>query len=139
MRDSITLANRYKTIFIGMDVHKSSVSLCAYVLEHGFLAEHKIVSLGYYQGVLQFMQEVRGFYDTGARVVCGYEAGCTGYALYRFLWKEGIDCKVIAPNTIPVENAHGRVKTDRRDAQKLAKSLAFGTYKTAHVPTLEEG
>ena len=138
MTELTTLANRFNTIFIGMDVHKCSVSLYAYVLDHGCLVEHKIVSQDYHKDVLQFIQEIRGFFDTGVHVVCGYEAGCTGYALCRFLRKDGIDCKVIAPNTIPIESSHGRVKTDRRDAQKLARSLAFGTYKTAHVPTQEE-
>ena len=51
--------------------------------------------------------------------VC-YEAGCTGYVIYRFLLSLGVECDVIAPSLIP--NRPGdRVKTDRRDAIRLVQ------------------
>ncbi len=52
--------------------------------------------------------------------VC-YEAGCCGYVLQRQLTAMGIDCIVVAPSLIPVKSGD-RVKTDRRDALKLAQS-----------------
>jgi transposase len=48
-----------------------------------------------------------------------YEAGPTGYVLYRQLTQLGVACEVIAPTLVPVK-AGDRVKTDRRDAEKLA-------------------
>ena len=55
--------------------------------------------------------------------VC-YEAGPTGYGLQRFLAAAGVDCIVVAPSLIPETNS--RVKTDRRDACKLARFLRSG-------------
>ena len=52
--------------------------------------------------------------------VC-YEAGPTGYVLYWQLTRLGVHCDVVAPTLVPVM-AGDRVKTDRRDAQKLARA-----------------
>jgi transposase len=59
----------------------------------------------------------------GVRVV--YEAGPCGYALQRKLCALGLDCVVAAPSLIPVRPGE-RVKTDRRDARKLASLLGAG-------------
>lgn len=50
-----------------------------------------------------------------------YEAGPAGYVLFWQLTELGIDCAVIAPTLVPVK-AGDRVKTDRRDAERLARS-----------------
>src|SRR3981189_3162550 len=54
-----------------------------------------------------------------------YEAGATGYVLYWQLAELGVKCEVIAPTLVPVK-AGNRVKTDRRDAEKLARSYRSG-------------
>ena len=54
-----------------------------------------------------------------------YEAGPTGYGLCRALKAAGIDCVVVAPSKTPVRSGE-RVKTDRRDARKLARFLRAG-------------
>ena len=54
-----------------------------------------------------------------------YEAGPCGYGLYRQLRGLGFDCEVVAPSRIPKAPAE-RVKTDRRDARKLARSTDRG-------------
>ena len=64
--------------------------------------------------------------------VC-YEAGPTGYVLYWQLTGMGIHCDVIAPTLIPVR-AGDRVKTDRRDAVKLARSYRSGDLTPVWVP-----
>lgn len=56
--------------------------------------------------------------------VC-YEAGHTGYVLYRQLTQLGVACEVIAPSLVPTK-AGDRVKTDRRDAEKLARCYRAG-------------
>jgi hypothetical protein len=56
--------------------------------------------------------------------VC-YEAGPTGYALYWQLVGLGVKCEVVAPTLVPVK-AGDRVKTDRRDSEKLARSYRSG-------------
>jgi transposase len=64
--------------------------------------------------------------------VC-YEAGPTGYVLYRQLRELGVPCAVIAPTLVPVK-AGDRVKTDRRDAEKLARSYRSGDLTPVWVP-----
>src|SRR6202521_2615690 len=60
-------------------------------------------------------------------------AGPTGYALHRQLAKLGIDCIVVAPSLIP-KRAGDKVKTDRRDALKLARLLRSGDLTPVWVP-----
>ncbi|MFC7372283.1 transposase, partial [Fictibacillus iocasae] len=66
-----------------------------------------------------------------------YEAGVTGYGLYRLFLSEGIECEVIAPSLIP-QKPGDRVKTDRRDAMRLAQLLRAGELTSIHVPTEED-
>jgi transposase len=67
----------------------------------------------------------------------GYEAGPCGYALQRELRAAGVECIVVAPSLIPVKPGE-RVKTDRRDARKLAECLRAGTLTEVHPPTPEQ-
>jgi transposase len=71
------------------------------------------------------------------RIVCCYEAGPLGYALQRTLVSLGVECIVIAPSLIP-RKPGDRIKTDRRDALKLAELLAAGLLTEVHVPTSEQ-
>jgi transposase len=67
---------------------------------------------------------------------CCYEAGPTGYSLWRLLTSWGIDCTVVAPSLIP-KKPGDRVKTDRRDAQQLARLHRMGDLTGVWVPTPE--
>jgi transposase len=62
-----------------------------------------------------------------------YEAGPCGYELYRRLKVAGINCVVAAPSLIPQQSGN-RVKTDRRDAAKLARYLRSGDLTAVYVP-----
>ena len=70
----------------------------------------------------------------GGPVVACYEAGSTGFALQRRLEAAGIECRVIAPALIP-RRPGDRVKTDRRDARKLAELLRADLLTEVHPPT----
>jgi transposase len=70
-------------------------------------------------------------------VVCGYEAGPLGYGLMRELEALGLQCMVVAPALIPVRPGD-RIKTDRRDARKLAGLLRAGLLTAVHPPTPEQ-
>ena len=73
-----------------------------------------------------------------APVRVAYEAGPTGYGLARSCGEAGIVCLVAAPSKIP-RAAGDRLKTDRRDAERLARLLRLGELVAVHVPTpLEE-
>lgn len=65
---------------------------------------------------------------------CCYEAGPCGFALHRQLTAMGIACEVIAPSLIPVK-AGDKIKTDRRDAQKLARLYRAGELTSITVPS----
>ncbi|MET4328070.1 transposase [Bradyrhizobium sp. i1.15.2] len=62
-----------------------------------------------------------------------YEAGPTGYGLYRLLKSLGHDCLVVAPSLVP-KKAGDRVKTNRRDAVSLAKLLRADELTAVWVP-----
>ncbi|MGH8115180.1 MAG: IS110 family transposase, partial [Rhodanobacteraceae bacterium] len=64
--------------------------------------------------------------------VC-YEAGPTGYGLYRQVLGLGHECIVVAPSLIP-RRPGDRVKTNRRDAQSLARLLRAGELTAVWVP-----
>jgi transposase len=66
-----------------------------------------------------------------------YEAGPTGYGLARELAKRGVECVVAAPSKIPRASGD-RVKTDRRDAEHLARLLLAGKLYPVRVPGDEE-
>lgn len=68
-----------------------------------------------------------------ARVRVCYEAGPTGYALYWQLTALGVPCEVIAPSLVPTK-AGDRVKTDRKDAAKLARCYRAGDLTPVFVP-----
>src|SRR5437870_7073054 len=69
-------------------------------------------------------------------VRCCFEAGPSGFGLQRFLVERGIDCSVVAPGLVP-QRPGDRVKTDPRDARKLARLLAGGLLEPIHVPSHE--
>src|SRR5712691_2095166 len=76
------------------------------------------------------------FADRSALRVC-YEAGPTGFGLYRLLCSMGVACDVVAPSLIP--KAPGdRVKTDRRDCRRLARLHRAGELTAIRVPTEAE-
>ena len=141
MTESNTFVPHSNTIYIGMDVHKASVSLCAYVWsgnldDYVYVEEKRFDSADYQDMIPGYVQFIRESYDLNANVICGYEAGCTGFSLYRYLMSKSIKCVVIAPSTILEAKGNKKVKTDRLDARKIAYSLVHGC-KHVHVPSEE--
>src|SRR5207248_6804568 len=72
-----------------------------------------------------------------APVRVAYEAGPTGYGLARACLEAGIACTVAAPSRIP-RAAGDKVKTDRRDAERLARLLRLGELVPVRVPKADE-
>jgi transposase len=73
-------------------------------------------------------------FDDRRQLRACYEAGPTGFGLYRLLRSMGVACEVVAPSLIP--RAPGdRVKTDRRDAQRLARLHRAGQLVAIRVPS----
>jgi transposase len=63
-----------------------------------------------------------------------YEAGPTGFALYRAPWERGVDLCVVAPGKTPRATGD-RIKSDRKDAELLARLLLAGQLKPITVPS----
>jgi transposase len=86
--------------------------------------------------VEKLIAQLSAAYDGGLLLFC-YEAGPCGYGLYRQLIASGHDCQVVAPSLIP-KKAGERIKTDRRDALKLARLLRSGDLTAVWVPDREQ-
>lgn len=126
-----------KTVYIGMDVHSTNYTLSSYTCETDNC--FSTVKLGpEVKNILKYIARIKKDHGDDIEIVTGYEAGCLGYTLYKDLEKEGIKCIIIAPTSLPKQKA-GEIKTDKRDAQKIAHALGTGTYKSVYVPDQEDG
>lgn len=125
-------------IYVGMDVHKDSHSLCAYnLINDSLFAEVKVPSD--YKNIVHYIDTLKKqYHDDAFDFICGYEAGSLGYSLYHRLTDAGLHCVIIAPSTIAKSSKDKKRKNDRMDARLLAKTLAFGSYKSVHIPTKED-
>src|SRR5881275_2040910 len=114
------------TVTVGLDVHARSIRLAAVRADE--LLEER---------TLRYDEEaVERLLRRWPAVRCCYEAGPTGFGLYRHLIDHGIDCQVVAPGLVP-QRPGERIKTDSRDARKLARLLAGGLLEPIHVPSRE--
>ena len=114
------------TVTVGLDVHARSIRLAAVRADE--LLEER--TLPYDEEAVE--RALRSW----PSVRCCYEAGPTGFGLYRHLVGRGIDCQVVAPGLVP-QRPGDRIKTDSRDARKLARLLAGGLLEPIHVPARE--
>ena len=116
--------------YIGLDVHTTNYTICAYTIENDKTFAETTINpdIRELDKYLKKIQELQG----GCKLVCGYEAGCLGYSLYQQLTAKGYECIILAPTTMPITAKE--IKTDKRDARKIAKCLAFGTYSKFFVP-----
>jgi transposase len=115
-----------RVVSVGLDVHKASIRLSA-VCRDELLDERTLP----YDPVAVERAVARW-----PGVSCCYEAGPTGFGLYRYLVERGIDCRVVAPGLVP-SRPGDRIKTDKRDARKLALLLAGGLLEPISVPSPE--
>ena len=119
------------TTYIGLDVHANSVSLAA-----AGAGRSEAEYLGVVGSSCAAVGRALRKYKPSETLVV-YEAGPTGYELYRYLIGRGYRCEVIAPSCIP-ERKGDRVKTDRLDAMNLARLSRSGDLTSIWVPSLEE-
>ena len=115
--------------WVGLDVHAAKVVAAIADSESGELATQQM------GGVTERVAEFCAGLPAPVRVA--YEAGPTGFGLARALAARGIDCTVAAPGKIE-RPAQDRVKTDRRDAERLVRLLMIGGLHAVRVPTPAE-
>jgi transposase len=116
---------------LAMDVHKNTISI-------GLLEPHSDSPL--VDKVSTDDESIRRLiarFEEPERVWVCYEAGPTGYELARVLRHAGMRCEVIAPSLIPTRPGD-RVKTDKRDARRLAVLMRGGQLSSVRVPTVAE-
>lgn len=121
--------------YIGLDVHKESITVavaCAGRREAEGRAEIANTAKARDKLMRRLSEEFAG----GLLLFC-YEAGPCGYGIYRQIVAAGHDCQVVAPSLIP-RKAGERIKTDRRDALKLARHLRAGDLTAVWVPDAEQ-
>jgi len=125
-----------RILYVGMDVHKESYTVCCYDYEKDAL-EYQQKLAPDYKLVLKYMEQLRKRAGDEVEIVCGYEAGSLGYTLYHQMRGHGVNCVILAPSTMGITN-NNRIKNDKRDAGNIARCLAFHTYNEVHVPTAED-
>ncbi|GAE24492.1 mobile element protein [Halalkalibacter wakoensis JCM 9140] len=118
--------------YVGLDVSKEKIAVA--------IAEEGREEPRYY-GLIPHTTEaikklLKKLGEPSALRVC-YEAGPTGYPLYRLLLSLGVHCDVIAPSLIPKRPGE-RIKTDRRDSIRLAHLYRAGELTSIYVPTPED-
>ena len=122
------------SLFVGLDVHKETIVIAlAEAGRHGQIRSHGTISndLHALEKVFAKLRQAHQLKNADFEVV--YEAGPCGFVIARRLEQLGIPCIVVAPSLIPKQSGD-QVKTDKRDAKKLARLLRSGDLEGIHIP-----
>lgn len=115
--------------FVGLDVHARTIAGCALDAQTGEIARRRF---GFdLSEVVEWTRSLPG------PQIAAYEAGPTGFGLYRRLLDSGTDCVVAAPSKLQRPSGD-RVKTDARDAFHLMRLLHLDEITAVKVPSVEE-
>ena len=121
----------HKSTLLGLDVHKLTIAA-------GVLApDTDVPVVDQISSDPESVRRLVGRFGDPRRLVACYEAGPTGYELARQLQAMGVRCEVIAPSLIPTAPGD-KVKTDKRDARRLALLLRAGQLTAVRVPSQAE-
>ncbi|MCR2808074.1 IS110 family transposase [Paenibacillus soyae] len=121
------------TKYVGLDVSKQKIAIA--IADEGKQDPRYWGSIPHTkEAVRKWVQQVR---STDMTLEVCYEAGPTGYVLYRWLLEMDVSCTVIAPSLIP-KRAGDRIKTDKRDAIRLAQLFRSGELTSIYIPTPQD-
>ena len=124
------MKEKQELAFVGIDVSKDTLAIV--IAEDGRNGEVRAFGSipATPTAVRRFLEKLASRFRQ-VQVCC--EAGPTGYGLCRQVTSFGLDCFVVAPSLIPVRPGE-RIKTDRRDAERLARLLRSGELTPVRVP-----
>lgn len=114
--------------YVGLDVHQNSIALA--VADTGRAPAEKLETMP--NSFVKLQKRLDRLGPPERLRIC-YEAGPTGYGLARRLKHLGYQCVVVAPSLVPVQSG-SKIKTDRRDAAKLAHFLRSGDLVEVTIP-----
>lgn len=117
-----------KVRFVGLDVHAQTIAVAVAEGDGG-----EVRGMGTIPHTEEALRKLVKQLGAPADLRVCYEAGPTGYGVYWTLTKLGVPCTVVAPTLVPTK-AGDRVKTDRRDAEKLARGHRAGDLTAVWVP-----
>lgn len=119
--------------YIGLDVHKETIAVSIAPQHSTEVRRYGIIG-----GTLDAVDKlIKKLSQPGVELRFVYEAGPCGFVLCRYLRSKGFVCIVVCPSLIP-KRASDRVKTDRRDADQLARLYRAGELTAIHIPDPED-
>lgn len=123
-----------KTVYVGLDVHADTIAVA-------LANEGRVGEMRFYGTIANSADTVLRLTKTLSRdgqipTFC-YEAGPCGYGLHRHLTRLGFECAVVAPALIP-RKMGDRIKTDRRDAEMVARLWRAGELTPIWTPDEEQ-
>ena len=119
-------------LHVGFDVHRDTIAACVLNASTGeIVLEQQLKNQP--AAVARLIRRIRNHLGEPC---CCYEASSCGFILFRQLRDLSVECEVIAPSSIP-RRSGDRIKTDRRDAEKLATMHAAGLLTGIEVPDPE--
>jgi transposase len=113
-----------KKVFCGIDIHEKKWDVC-------FICDGEVVQSERIPGEYSKLKSLLAPYILSRGLEIVYEAGFSGTWLYRRLTDDGYCCIITPPGLVPVNT--DKVKTDKRDARKLATYLSAGLLKSVYV------
>lgn len=125
--------------YIGIDAHTTN-----YTLATRLERSREPINVNTYSpavsNIVKYCKAIRKEHGKDTEILIGYEAGCLGFKLRRDLEKNDLKCIILAPTSISgtEQNRKRRKKTDKRDAEAIAKALINSDYSEVYMPDEED-
>jgi len=125
--------------YVGIDAHTTN-----YTLATRLEGSKEPVNVNTYSpvvtNIVKYCKAIRKEYGKDTEIILGYEAGSLGFKLRRDLEQNNLKCIILAPTSIPgtEQNRKRKKKTDKRDAEAIAKALLNSDYSEVYMPDEED-